>query len=313
MKTLKNGTIWKDTDGNDIHAHGGHILFHEGYYYWYGEDRRDDIFVSVYRSKDLVNWEFRNHVLTTESETERYRVWTFTNLKSINIYGKFAKVNLERPKVLYNELTKQFVMWMHYENGSNYQESRCAVATCDTPDGDFIYRGSFRPYDYMSRDCTLFKDDDGTAYFVSSTRGNADLNVYRLTPDYMNMHKLANIIYHGESREAPAFFKKDGRYYILTSGCTGWLPNQGKVGWCESMEGLWSLLEDFGDETTFNSQPAFVLPVEKDGKTLYYYWADRWGKTNEEYFTSSYVVLPIQFREDGTPFIEYTDTFSGLE
>lgn len=37
---LKNGTVWKDTDGNPIHAHGGYMIYHEGYYYWYGEDRR---------------------------------------------------------------------------------------------------------------------------------------------------------------------------------------------------------------------------------------------------------------------------------
>ena len=30
-----------------IHAHGGHILSYGGFYYWYGEDRRDDIYVSV--------------------------------------------------------------------------------------------------------------------------------------------------------------------------------------------------------------------------------------------------------------------------
>ena len=29
------------------------------------------------------------------------------------------KVNLERPKVLYNSKTKKFVMWVHYENGND--------------------------------------------------------------------------------------------------------------------------------------------------------------------------------------------------
>lgn len=27
MNTLKNGEKWYDTDGNIIHAHGGHMLF----------------------------------------------------------------------------------------------------------------------------------------------------------------------------------------------------------------------------------------------------------------------------------------------
>ena len=28
---LKNGIVWKDTQGNPLHAHGGYIIFHEGY------------------------------------------------------------------------------------------------------------------------------------------------------------------------------------------------------------------------------------------------------------------------------------------
>lgn len=62
---LKNGIVWKDTQGNPIHAHGGYMIFHEGYYYWYGEDRRDNFYVSCYRSQNLTDWEFRNHILTT--------------------------------------------------------------------------------------------------------------------------------------------------------------------------------------------------------------------------------------------------------
>ena len=41
MKESINGTVWKDINGNPIHAHGGWILFHGGWYYWYGEDRRE--------------------------------------------------------------------------------------------------------------------------------------------------------------------------------------------------------------------------------------------------------------------------------
>lgn len=27
---LKNGIVWKDTQGNPLHAHGGYMIFHEG-------------------------------------------------------------------------------------------------------------------------------------------------------------------------------------------------------------------------------------------------------------------------------------------
>lgn len=128
---LKNGEKWFDTDGNVIHAHGGYIISHGGYYYWYGEDRRDDIYVSCYRSADLKTWEFRGHVLTAKSKTEGIRVKT--DLRLAREDG--GKVNIERPKVLYNEKTKKFVMWMHYENGVDYLSAGAAIATCDTRTG----------------------------------------------------------------------------------------------------------------------------------------------------------------------------------
>ncbi|MCG7376243.1 family 43 glycosylhydrolase [Paenibacillus sp. ACRSA] len=287
MKTqLVNGSLWNDINGEPIHAHGGHMLYHDGYYYWYGEDRRDDKYVSCYRSKDLFHWEFRDHILTTSTLVEPIRVRT--KLELVNDEG--GKVNLERPKVLFNPLTKKFVLWVHYENGKNYNDAACAVATSDYPDRQFVYHGSFNPYGYMSRDCTLFQDDDGTAYFISAARDNADLHIYRLQEDYLNVDCLVSKLWQGEYREAPAVFKRNGKYYMLTSFCTGWAPNQGKYAMADSMEGSWSMLHDFGDETTYRTQPAFVL---KRSAQEYLYFSDRWN--GSDYFQSSYVVLPIEF------------------
>lgn len=297
-----NGSLWQDRDGNPIHAHGGCIIRHQGYYYWYGEDRRENWYVSCYRSENLLDWEFRNHVLTTCSKTESYRVRT----KLLLVNEDKSKVNLERPKVLYNEKTKKFVMWMHFENGKNYHEAAAAVAVCDTPDGDFTYYGHFNPYGYMSRDCTLFQDDDKRAYFISAARDNADLHVYRLSEDYLNVEKLVSRLWQGEYREAPAVVKTGGKYYMLTSFCTGWAPNQGKYAVADSMEGDFSSLKEVGDETTFRSQPAFIL--EKDGRILYF--GDRWGGNGEKYFTSGYVVYPLAL-EDGKLVMRYTEEFEG--
>jgi hypothetical protein len=289
MKELINGGKWLDTDENPIHAHGGHILYYQGYYYWYGEDRRDQNYVSCYRSQDLFTWEFRNHILTTTSQTSEIRIRTKIQLTRED----GGKVNLERPKVLYNHKTKQFVLWVHFENGINYNAAACAIATSDTPDGDFVYHGHFNPYGYMSRDCTLFQDDDGTAYFISAARDNADLHIYRLQDDYLNIDKLVVQVWPGEYREAPAVIKKDGLYYMCTSFCTGWAPNQGKYGVAQSMEGPWSVLGNFGDETTYDSQPSFILKTQ-EGQHLYY--GDRWDAN--DYFNSSYVILPLEISEN---------------
>ena len=301
MSNFRNGEPWLDTDGNVIHAHGGHMLHHDGWWYWYGENRTENNYVSCYRTKDFNSFEFRGNIITTETPTEGYRVQTDLSLAGKNADGTIHKVNLERPKVLWCERTKKFVLWCHYENGVDYHDARCAVASSDYPDHGFVYHGSFNPFGDMARDCTLFMDGED-AYFTAASRDNRDLHVWKLTKDFMSVSKLVNNLFQNESREAPAFFKKDGRYYLLTSYCTGWAPNQGKWSSSDSIDGEWEINEKFGDETTFRSQPAFVL--EKDGKFIYF--ADRWGG-NGHYNDSTYVVLEIKFREDGSPYIEYSD------
>ncbi len=313
-----NGQVWFDTDNNPIHAHGGHMLRYKDYWYWYGEDRRGDSYVSCYRSKDFAEWEYRGAVLSMSSPAAPMRMCSDLTLRrdgidpnaeisvGLNVIpAEKGKVNIERPKVLYCERTKQFVMWAHYENGQNYKNAAACIATCDTPDGEFTYRGSFNPFGNMSRDCTLFLDDDNEAYFISNARDNADLKIYRLTPDFMNVDEEIRTLFQGEHREAPAIFRHDGKYTLLSSMCTGWLPNQGGYSMSERLDGRWTMIENFGDCTTFDSQPAFVLKLD-DGR--YIYFADRWQGNGEAYFSSTYVALEIQFAPDGTPFIEYSET-----
>jgi beta-xylosidase len=120
--TIANGTQFRDTAGNVVHAHGGGVLKVGTYYYWFGENRNaDNTFraVSVYRSTDLVTWEFRNNVLTQSSAAE------------------LASANIERPKVIYNASTGRYVMWMHKESASDYSQARAAVASSATVDGAY--------------------------------------------------------------------------------------------------------------------------------------------------------------------------------
>ncbi len=290
---IVNGTVWKDTDGNVIHAHGGHILKHQGVYYWYGENRLDQLYVSCYSSKDLVNWKFENHVLTCDSPTEATRVRADLKLRNEN----GGKVNIERPKVVYDPVNGKFVMWMHYENGIDYHCAAAAVATCDTPTGDFVYHGSFRPYGEMSRDCTLFRDGD-RVYFLSSSRNNADMHMYLLQEDCLNVQNMCGNFWPGEFREAPALVKKDGLYYAFTSFCTGWDPNQAKYAKTRALEDGFGMLSLIGDSTTYRSQPAFILTVSGSETTSYLYVGDRWDGKN--YTNSRYVWYPLIFKEDGT-------------
>ena len=97
-------------------------------------------------------------------------------------HPELRSANCERPKVLYNEKRKP-VMWLHWENGVDYSAARCGVLISDRIDGSYEYLYSFRPRAYV-QDCTLSKDDDGAAYFISAANHNADLHIYRLSEDY---------------------------------------------------------------------------------------------------------------------------------
>lgn len=279
--TITNRTQFRDTTGAVIHAHGGGIIKVGDYYYWFGENRNSDSTfkaVTVYRSKDLQNWEFRNNALTSSSASELNRS------------------NIERPKVIYNRSTGQFVMWMHKENGSDYGEARAAVAVSSTVDGTYTYKGSFRPLNqHMSRDITTFVDDDGNGYMISAARENYDLHIYRLTSDYTG---VASLVYkwNGDHREAPALFKRNGVYFMITSAATGWNPNQAKYATATSLAGPWSGWQNVGDSTTYSSQSTYVLPIQGTQGTSYLYMGDRWGPGfGAAYADSQYVWLPLRF------------------
>lgn len=312
---IVNGTQFLDTNGNVMHTHGGAILKTADFFYWYGEHRYADFVsqgISCYRSTDLVNWEYRGDILTDHSAPE------------------LSPSYMERPKVIYNALTNKYVLWFHWENGRHYGEARAAVAYGDAPDGAFTYQGSFRPLahtgvddpgdsaanadgspsrpGYMSRDCTLFVDDDGTAYFLSTWNENTSLNLYRLSADFMRIEARVATLFAGQRREAPCLFKKGGYYYLVTSGLTGWNPNQGKWAYSRNLDRGWSQLMDFGDGTTYRSQPAYIYPVQGTNGTSYLYTGDRWGPAwGASVAESQYVWLPIRFNSATSISLDWYD------
>lgn len=289
-KPIQNGQKMYDTQSNIINAHGGGFTKVGDYYYWIGENRHNDVLVSCYRSKDLQSWEFRGDLLTRKSHPE------------------LANANIERPKVIYNEATKQFVMWMHYELRSDYGYARAAVAVSSSIEQPFTYLRSFRPLDNMSRDCNLFLDDDGVAYFISSTRENRDMNIYELTSSYLDIKQKVSTLWVDAQREAPALVKRGSYYFMVTSYCTGWEPNQGKYAFTSSLKGKWSSLKDVGSPTTFDTQPTFIIPIQGSKSTSYLYVGDRWDPT--QYFESTYVFLPIKFENDTSLSINWNRTVS---
>ena len=299
-KDIVNGEVWLDTSGNPINAHGGGILYHNGMYYWYGEYKKGETVlpdwatwecyrtdvtgVSCYSSPDMVNWAFEGIVLPAVPDDTDHDLHP-------------SKV-LERPKVVYNAKTKKFVMWAHVES-ADYSKAAAGVAVSDSPTGPFEYLGSFRPNNAMSRDQTIFVDDDGKAYQFASSENNQTLYINELTDDYLRPTGRYTRNFIDAAREAPAVFKHDGRYYRLSSGCTGWDPNKAELAVADSIMGDWTVIGDPSTgkdaDKTFYAQSTYVQPVM--GKNnLYIAMFDRWNKIDLE--NSRYVWLPISITDD---------------
>lgn len=109
----------------------------------------------------------------------------------------------------------------------------------------------------------------------------------------------------GRFNEAPAIMKRDGKYWLFASGCTGWAPNAARLAVADSIFGPWKELDNPARgskeerEKTFNSQSTYILKVE--GKpNAWIFMADRWNPKNA--IDGRYIWLPIEFDED-VPFI----------
>ena len=293
-----NGEVWSDTSGRPINAHGGGILKHGDTYYWYGEYKGESTYrspsvgwdcyrtdftgVSCYSSTDLVNWKFEGLALAPDKDDPSSAI--------------HPTMVVERPKVVYNENTGKFVMWMHIDN-YNYWKACAGVAVSDSPTGPFTFIEATRPNNAESRDLTVYKDKDGKAYLIYSSEGNATLYISRLTDDYLKQSGVYTRNFAGMSREAPAIFEHEGKYYIISSGCSGWSPNEAAYAVADNVMGPYELRPNpctgVDADKTFYCQSTFALPLS-DGRFMAMF--DRWKK--EDLVDSRYVWLPLSIGED---------------
>src|SRR4051812_11752407 len=68
--TITPGTVWTDTAGHAIQAHGEGITKVGGTYYWLGEDKTNGSpfqNIKCYSSTDLRNWTFVSNVLSQQA------------------------------------------------------------------------------------------------------------------------------------------------------------------------------------------------------------------------------------------------------
>ena len=122
--TTKNGGFWNDTTGKRIEAHGASLIHVGDTWYWTAEDKSHNAGtfkgVNCYVSKDLGNWQFSNAIITRATSTD---------------LAASDRI-IVRPKVIYNDATKQYVMWVLWDDPS-YATAEAGVFTSPTVDGNY--------------------------------------------------------------------------------------------------------------------------------------------------------------------------------
>lgn len=339
------GELWLDNNGVHINAHGGGVLIFNDTYYWFGEHKvqggsgnKAMVGIHVYKSKDLYNWtdegialkmlKDKNSMLQKGSVVERPKVifnkktnkfvmWFHHELKdqgykaaltgvavADNVTGPYKYINSFRihPNKLPINISRDEFSNIEAINNSEGEDWKLKTV-----------KGAYFKRDFevgqMSRDMTLFVDNDETAYHITAAEENQTLLISKLSEDYLSLTDEYVRVFPGGRNEAPAIFKKDDKYYMFSSGLTGWSPNPGRVSVSSNMMGEWKFLgnpcrgTEKQNNTTFESQSTYILPVIGK-KDAFIFMADRWRPKNA--IDGRYIWLPVQF-EKGMPILKWYD------
>lgn len=283
--TIRNDTVWKDTDGNEIWCNGGHMIREGDTFYWVGYETRPGMGswnTKLYSSTNLADWKFEHNILKRE--------------------GPFSILGWAgRPGLLHNRVTGQYALIFEADS-RQWERHKVGFACCDTVNGSY----KFVRYEYPEGDrstgdqsvyqegedgylvCTLDKIINGKRYL------NRSLAIFKLTDDYLNIEAK---VYEGfgnvngnpsvnprnqTSREASHIIKVNDTYYWFSSGLQGWNSTETKYATAESLSGPWSELKVLATEPastdSYNTQHDLIIPVVGSEATTYLYVGDRYSQ-----------------------------------
>lgn len=296
--TINSGLNWYDQSGHLIEGHDGSISYFNGTYYWYGQNYNNSspqvekTGVKVYSSPDLINW--------TDLGTALY----------IN-----TSTTIRRPNVIYNSASSTYVMW-----AQNQTTGRAIIATSTTPVGPFnVYTSSYNPDGVGFTECSLFKDDDGTAYVAYAESARNYTYLSKLSIDYLSVTGNYVRPYTSAAKSAaPALFKRGSVYFfIMNQNYTSGTPYAAQINnyaTSSSPLGTWSSFvnpfqSSASEDNTvaFHSQTSSIISV--NGRTDgYIYFGDRFDGTT--LYNSRYVWLPITFPTANTMSISWNSSWT---
>jgi hypothetical protein len=188
-----------------------------------------------------------------------------------------------------------------------YVDQFVGYATSNNITGPYTFHGPllFNGKQIRKWDLGTYQDKDGSGYVL--LHGG---DIYKLSDDY----KSINVQVHKAMErgfESPALFRKDSIYYFLGSGLTGWERNDNYYFTATSLTGPWTKRGFFAPEgtLTWNSQTAFVLPIQGTKETTYMFMGDRWSFPKQA-SAATYVWQPLTVSGHSLSIPYYRDNWS---
>lgn len=271
---VRPGQIWLDTKGERIEAHAGGMLFENGIYYWYGENKEHTDGVSriwtwgirMYSSKDFYNWTDMGLIIPPVLDNPNSDL--------------FPEKRVDRPHIVKNERTGKYVCWLKLCGAS----ANFTVLTADRMTGPYtIVKEHYNPFGLNIGDFDIsVNEETQTAYLYCEAEHDMVVGI-RLNEEYTEGVKIVSRQYehlHAPfCREGVTVFRRNEKLYMLTSGMTGYVPNQSDAAVSEDYEKPFISIGDphvnDASMASFNSQigQVFKIPGKED---LYVTIADRW-------------------------------------
>ena len=229
------------------------IRTEDGFYLY--ATQTDKYWVPIYFSKDLVNWEFKRTAFRNATKPQIPGGGAFWAPEIRHINGKY---------VLY-------FSWAKWGDGD---ASYTAVATSDSPLGDFVNSKELLTKEDFGSNCIdqfYYEEDNKKYMFVGSFNG---IYVTELTDDGLSVKRNENGTptlkkqVCGKAFEGTNIYKKNGYYYLFASinNCCDGERSRYKVVVGRSQDLLGPYLDKSGKDMINN---AWELVVEGDGQKFF--------------------------------------------
>ena len=229
------------------------IRTEDGFYLY--ATQTDKYWVPIYFSKDLVNWEFKRTAFRNATKPQIPGGGAFWAPEIRHINGKY---------VLY-------FSWAKWGDGD---ASYTAVATSDSPLGDFVNSKELLTKEDFGSNCIdqfYYEEDNKKYMFVGSFNG---IYVTELTDDGLSVKRNENGTptlkkqVCGKAFEGTNIYKKNGYYYLFASinNCCYGERSRYKVVVGRSQDLLGPYLDKSGKDMINN---AWELVLEGDGQKFF--------------------------------------------